>query len=70
MSIQNYSFLWDEKKENFVLVKTGLGYGIVDKKEHSMMLISDEELEQRIIEKMLENGSKVYDDINQAYMDE
>lgn len=70
MSIQNYSFIWDEKRENFVLVKTDLGYGIVDKKEHAMLLISDEELEQRIIEKMLENGSKVYNDINQAYMDE
>lgn len=69
MSLQNYSFLWDERGEDFVLVKTDLGYGIVDKRERTMLLISDEELELRIIEKMLENGSKVYDDINQAYAD-
>lgn len=69
MSIENYSYLWNEKKTDFVLVKTDFGYGIVDKKEQSMLLISDEELEQKIISKMLENGNKVYDNINQAYSD-
>ncbi|MBP3490156.1 MAG: hypothetical protein J6K53_17465 [Roseburia sp.] len=69
MSIENYSYLWNEKKADFVLVKTDFGYGIVDKKEQSMLLISDEELEQKIISKMLENGNKVYDNINQAYSD-
>lgn len=69
MCIENYSYLWNEKREDSVLVKTDLGYGIVDKKEHSVLLMEDEELEQRIIRKMLKNGNKVYDDINQAYAD-
>lgn len=69
MCIENYSYLWIEKKEDSVLVKTDLGYGIVDKREHSVLLMEDEELEQRIISKMLKNGNKVYEDINQAYAD-
>ncbi len=69
MCIENYSYLWNEKKKDFVLVKTDLGYGIVDKREHSVLLMEDEELEQRIISKMLKNGNKVYEDINQAYAD-
>lgn len=69
MCIENYSYLCNEKREDSVLVKTDLGYGIVDKKEHSVLLMEDEELEQRIIRKMLKNGNKVYDDINQAYAD-
>ena len=31
MSIENYSYLWDKKRIDIVLVKTELGYGIVDK---------------------------------------
>lgn len=69
MGIENYSYLWNEKKKEYVLVKSDLGYGIINKKEKSMLLICDEELEQEIITKMLESGNKVYDDINQAYSD-
>lgn len=69
MSIENYSYLWNEKKKNFVLVKSDFGYSIVDKKEQAMLMVSDEELEQKLIIKMLENGNSVYDNINQAYSD-
>lgn len=69
MGIENYSYLWNEMKMDFVLVKSNLGYSIVNKKEQSMLLISDEELEKKIIYKMLENGNMIYDDINQAYKD-
>lgn len=69
MSLENYSYLWNEKKMNFVLVKSDFGYSIVDKKEQAMLLISDEELEQKLIIKMLENGNSVYENINQAYSD-
>lgn len=69
MSIENYSYLWNEKKMNFVLVKSDFGYSIVDKKEQAMLMVSDEELEQKLIIKMLENGNSVYDNINQAYSD-
>ena len=69
MSIENYLYLWNEKKMDFVLVKSDLGYSIVNKKEQTMLLVSDEELEQKLISKMLENGNAVYDNINQAYND-
>ena len=67
--MDNYSYLWNEKKMNFVLVKSDLGYGIVDKKEQAMLLICDDELEQEIVAKMLENGNKIYNSINEAYSD-
>lgn len=38
MNIENYSYLWDKKRTDFVLVKTDFGYGIVDKREQSMLL--------------------------------
>lgn len=69
MSIENYSYIWEEKKTDFVLVETDFGYGIINKKEQTMLLMSDEELEQKIVNKMLENGNEIYDDIKQAYND-
>ena len=69
MDIENYSYIWGEKKTDFVLVKTDLGYGIINKKEQTMLLMSDEEMEQKIVNKMLENGNKIYDDIKKAYND-
>ena len=69
ISIENYSYIWGEKKTDFVLVKTDLGYGIINKKEQTMLLMSDEKMEQKIVNKMLENGNKIYDDIKKAYND-
>lgn len=69
MNIDNFSYLWDENKADFVLVTTDFGYAIVNKKEQNMLLISDEELEKEVIEKMLQSGNKVYNDIIQAYSD-
>ncbi len=69
MNIENYSYVWNEKKNDYVLVKTEFGYAIVDKMEKSMLLISDENLEKIVINKMLECGNKIYDNINQAYSD-
>lgn len=34
-----------------------------------MLLMSNEEIEQKIVNKMLENRSKIYDNIKQAYND-
>ncbi len=69
MCIENFSYLWNERREDFVLVKTDLDYCIVDKRKQSVLLVEDEELDQRLISEMLKNGNKVYDDINQAYAD-
>ena len=74
MEVEEYSYLWKEEKEDYVLVKPILGdeileYSIIDKKHQMMLVVEDDELEKKLIEKMLENGNKIYEDINQAYKD-
>ena len=41
----------------------------IDKKQQMMEVVEDDELAKKLIEKMLENGNKIYEDINQAYKD-
>lgn len=69
MNIEEYSYLWTTRKEEFVLVNTEYGYGIVNKKEQTVLTISDEALEEAIIQNMLVEGCKVYDNILDAYAD-
>ncbi len=74
MEVEEYSYLWKEEKEDYVLVKPILGdeileYSIIDKKHQMMLVVEDDELAKKLIEKMLENGNKIYEDINQAYKD-
>ena len=45
MNIEEYDYLWTEKKDEYVLVNTEFGYGIVNKVEKKVLCISDEELE-------------------------
>jgi len=60
MNISEYEYLWDKNKAEYVLVNTEFGYGIVNKKEQTVLSISDEELEE---------GNKVYENILDAYAD-
>lgn len=69
MNISEYEYLWTTEKNDWVLVNTSFGYSIVNKTEQMVLLVSDEELEQALIENMLSNGCKVYDDIKDAYND-
>ena len=69
MEVEDYSYLWKEEKEDYVLVKSSLGYSIIDKKHQMMLVVEDDELAKKLIEKMLENENKIYEDINQAYKD-
>ncbi len=69
MNIDEYTYLWTTKKDEYVLVNTEYGYGIVNKKEQTVLSISDEELEEQLINKMLEEGNKVYENILDAYAD-
>ena len=69
MNIDEYSYLWTDKKEEFVLVNTEFGYGIVNKKEQTVLAISDESLEAEIISKMMAEGNQKYDNILEAYAD-
>ena len=69
MSINEYGYLWTTEKEDWVLVNTEFGYGIVNKKSQMALMISDEELENAIIERMKSSGNRIYNDINEAYLD-
>lgn len=69
MDVDNYSYLWKEEKEDYVLVRTRFGYSIVNKRKRNMLLVCDDELNEKLVEKMLKNGSTIYEDINQAFMD-
>ena len=59
MNIEEFNFLWTTKKEDYVLVNTEHGYGIVDKKEKRVLCISDENLSQAVIQKMIAEGTKI-----------
>lgn len=69
MNIDEYKYLWTTKKDEFVLVNTEYGYGIVNKVDQTVLSISDEELDQAIVEKMLNEGNKIYDNVLDAYAD-
>ena len=68
-NINEYNYLWETEKENWVLVNTSFGYGIIDKKNHMMLMIEDEDLEKALIDRMLREGNNVYEDITDAYAD-
>ena len=68
-NIDKYNYLWTTKKDEYVLVNTRYGYGIVNKKEQSVLSISDGILEEEVIKKMLSEGNKIYDNILDAYSD-
>lgn len=69
MNIEEYSYLWTTEKEDTVLVNTEFGYGIVNKKQHTVLSISDTSTSQAVIKKMLEEGNKIYENILDAYAD-
>ena len=59
MNIEEYSYLWTTKKDEFVLVNTEYGFGIVNKKEQMVLSISDPDLEKAVIQKMLDEGMDI-----------
>ncbi len=69
MNIEEYKYLWESDKADWVLANTEYGYGIANKKTQMALLVSDDELEDAIIAKMLESGNRVYENINDAYSD-
>lgn len=69
MNIDEFSYIWEEEKEDYVLVDTEYGYAVINKRTQMALLISDDALEEAIVAKMLSEGCKVYSDINDAYAD-
>ncbi len=69
MNINDYNYIWTTDKEDYVLVETEFGYGIVNKKKQMVLSISDDDLETAIIQKMQTEGNKIYSNILDAYAD-
>ncbi|MCR5167252.1 MAG: hypothetical protein K6C13_08560 [Oscillospiraceae bacterium] len=69
MNITEYEYLWTTEKEKWVLVNSSYGYGIINKATQSMLMVSDDELEKALIDHMLAEGCKTYDNIKDAYAD-
>lgn len=67
MTLDDYSYLWNKEKDIWVLVDTAYGYAIINKKDQTSLVISDEELEASVIQQMLKSGNQVFPDINKAY---
>lgn len=69
MNIDKYRYLWESEKDDWVLIHTEYGYGIVNKKTQMALLISDDTLDNAVVRQMLAEGNRVYDNINDAYAD-
>ena len=41
--MENHDYLWTTEKNNWVLVNTEYGYGIINRKEQTMLMVSDAE---------------------------
>ena len=69
MSADKYSYTWINEKGDYVLVESEFGYSIINKRDQSMLCVSDDDLEEEIIRRMLEAGCKVYKNVLDAYAD-
>lgn len=69
MNITEYEYLWTTEKENWVLVNSSYGYGIINKATQSMLMVSDDNLEKALTERMIAKGCKIYGNIKEAYAD-
>lgn len=69
MDVDEYSYLWKEEKNDYVLFNTGLSYVIINRKERNMLLVYDDKLHEELVKKMLENENAIYEDIDKVFMD-
>lgn len=69
MCIDDYNYLWTTEKQSWVLVNTEYGYAIVNRHDHTALLVSCDELADALVEQMLKSGNQIYENINEAYAD-
>ena len=68
--ISEYSYLWTAEKADWILIGSKHDYVIFNTKTQMMLLMEDEQLNQALADKMLEQGNRVYQSIpesEQAY---
>ncbi len=70
MCLDEFNYVWGEDKHDWVLVNTQRGYSIVNKKTQMVLLISNSDLEEAVIQRMLNEGNLIFDDIVDAYASE
>ena len=65
--LNEHSYIWESDKDRYVLLKDNLEYDIfyINEKELMFFLIEDDTLADLIVNKMLENGNKVYNSIKE-----
>lgn len=63
--LNEFSYMWESEKDKYVLLNDELGNSIlyINGKEIMFVLIEDDVLDDLIINKMIENGNKVYNNI-------
>lgn len=69
MDVSEFSYVWTTQKRDYELVKSEYGYAIINKREQTMLCISDDETDAAVVKRMLEEGCSVYEDILDAYSD-
>ena len=64
-NVNEYSYIWEEDKEKYVLVSDEYGDDIfeIGGTELMFLLIEDDALAELIVENMIKNGNKVYKSI-------
>lgn len=67
--IDEFSYVWTTRKDDFVLVRGEHGHSIVNKRERAVLLIEDDEVDAAVVGRMRETGCRVYEDILDAYSD-
>lgn len=60
MDISQYEYLWENEDYEYVLVKTPLGYLVINRITNEGLLTENEKLENEIVNKMLSKGVPIY----------
>lgn len=67
MDISDYEYLWNEDKEDYVLLRVEEDYLIIDRVHQMVLLIEDDDMSDRVIAKIIEEESLIFDTLEQAY---
>lgn len=67
MDISDYEYLWNEDKEDYVLLRVEEDYLIIDRVHQMVLLIEDDDMSDRVIAKMIDEGNLIFDTLEQAY---
>lgn len=67
MDISDYENLWNEDKEDYVLLRVDDDYMIIDRVLQMVLLIEDDDISDRVIAKMIDEGNLIFDTLEQAY---